>query len=94
MCGGKPTIFRVKRKVHAHVLGQLNLSPLELASSRDSRFSFQTLFKPTSLYFHSAAMAPKYIKRVTLFKIPKEEDIDAVLDQYDILRKTAQKVPN
>ncbi|KEF54151.1 uncharacterized protein A1O9_09946 [Exophiala aquamarina CBS 119918] len=36
-------------------------------------------------------MAPKYIKRVTLFKIPNEEDIDAVLAQYDILRKTAQK---
>lgn len=37
-------------------------------------------------------MAPKYIKRVTLFKIPKEDDIDAVLGQYDILRKTAEKV--
>lgn len=37
-------------------------------------------------------MAPKYIKRVTLFKIPKEEDVDAVLAEYDILRKTAEKV--
>lgn len=37
-------------------------------------------------------MAPKYIKRVTLFKIPKEEDVDAVLAEYDLLRKTAEKV--
>ncbi|KAK5044637.1 hypothetical protein LTR84_010651 [Exophiala bonariae] len=36
-------------------------------------------------------MAPKYIKRVTLFKIPKEDDTEAVLAEYDILRKTAEK---
>ena len=35
-------------------------------------------------------MAP--IERVTLFKIPKEEDIDRLLDQYRTLSKTAVKV--
>lgn len=35
-------------------------------------------------------MAP--IERVTLFKIPKEEDIEPLLDQYKILSKTAVKV--
>jgi len=38
-------------------------------------------------------MSNIYVKRTTLFKIPKQEDIDAVLDQYAILRKTALKVP-
>ncbi|KAJ9613042.1 hypothetical protein H2200_002983 [Cladophialophora chaetospira] len=33
----------------------------------------------------------KTVKRITLFKIPKEEDIDAVLEQYQVLRNTAQK---
>ena len=37
-------------------------------------------------------MAQSYYKRYTLFKIPKEEDIDAVLKQYDVLRATAVKV--
>ena len=37
-------------------------------------------------------MSPKYVKRVTLFKIPKEEDIDAVLSEYQVMRATAQKV--
>lgn len=36
----------------------------------------------------------RYIKRITLFKIPKEEDIEATLEQYKILRTTAQKVRN
>lgn len=36
-------------------------------------------------------MSPKYIKRITLFKIPKEEDIDAVIAEYAVLRTTAQK---
>lgn len=35
-------------------------------------------------------MAP--VERVTLFKIPKEEDIDRLLEQYKILSKTAVKV--
>lgn len=33
-----------------------------------------------------------YVKRTTLFKIPKEEDIETVLKQYEKLRKTAVKV--
>lgn len=37
-------------------------------------------------------MAPKYIKRVTMFKIPKEEDIVTTLQQYEVLRDTAVKV--
>ncbi|KAJ9656239.1 hypothetical protein H2198_005090 [Neophaeococcomyces mojaviensis] len=36
-------------------------------------------------------MAPKYIKRITLFKVPKEEDIDRLLAQYEVLRQTAVK---
>ncbi|KAG8167369.1 hypothetical protein KVR01_003058 [Diaporthe batatas] len=31
------------------------------------------------------------IHRVTLFKIPKEEDVDFLLDQYKILTKEARK---
>ena len=34
----------------------------------------------------------KYVKRITLFKIPKEEDIEATLEQYRVLRTTAVKV--
>lgn len=37
-------------------------------------------------------MSNNYVKRTTLFKVPKEEDIDAVLEQYAILRKNAVKV--
>lgn len=37
-------------------------------------------------------MAPKYIKRVTVFKIAKEEDIATTLRQYETLRDTAVKV--
>jgi len=40
----------------------------------------------------AAIMSPKYIKRVTLFKVPKEEDIDAILAEYQVMRSTAQKV--
>ncbi|EXJ92070.1 hypothetical protein A1O3_00620 [Capronia epimyces CBS 606.96] len=36
-------------------------------------------------------MAPKLVKRITLFKVPKEEDIDAILAQYEVLRATAEK---
>lgn len=38
-------------------------------------------------------MAPTYFKRYTMFKVPKQEDIDTILKQYDVLRKTAVKVP-
>lgn len=37
-------------------------------------------------------MSNVYVKRTTLFKVPKEEDIEAVLKQYEVLRKTAVKV--
>ncbi|KAI1614936.1 glutamate-cysteine ligase-domain-containing protein [Exophiala viscosa] len=36
-------------------------------------------------------MSQSYIKRVTMFQVAKEEDIDAVVAQYDILRSTAEK---
>ena len=37
-------------------------------------------------------MSNNYIKRTTLFRVVKEEDIERVLKQYEILRKTAVKV--
>lgn len=38
-------------------------------------------------------MSPaKYIKRITLFKVPKEEDVDAAIQKYKTLRETAVKV--
>jgi hypothetical protein len=37
-------------------------------------------------------MSNTYVKRTTLFKIPKEEDIEKVLKQYEKLRKTAVRV--
>ncbi|KAK5317125.1 hypothetical protein LTR93_008900 [Exophiala xenobiotica] len=36
-------------------------------------------------------MSPKYVKRVTLFKVPKEEDIDAIIAEYATMRASAQK---
>ncbi|KAK5075279.1 hypothetical protein LTR64_001484 [Lithohypha guttulata] len=37
-------------------------------------------------------MSPaKYIKRITLFKVPKEEDVDAAIQKYKTLRETAVK---
>lgn len=35
---------------------------------------------------------PKYVKRITLFNVPNEDDIKAVLEAYEVLRKTAEKV--
>lgn len=46
----------------------------------------------TSIVRSYTIMSNIYVKRTTLFKIPKQEDIDAVLDQYAVLRKTALKV--
>lgn len=40
------------------------------------------------------ASSQKYIKRITLFKIPNEDDIEATIEQYKILRSTAEKVRN
>jgi hypothetical protein len=37
-------------------------------------------------------MSNSYVKRTTLFKVPKEEDIEKVFKQYEVLRKTAVKV--
>lgn len=37
-----------------------------------------------------AKMAP--IERITLFKIPNDEDLNRVLEQYKVLAKTAVKV--
>lgn len=37
-------------------------------------------------------MSTGFVKRVTLFKIPKEEDIDAVLAQYETVRQTSVRV--
>ena len=37
-------------------------------------------------------MSNNYIKRTTLFKVPKEDDIERVLKQYEVLRKTAVRV--
>jgi hypothetical protein len=33
-----------------------------------------------------------YVRRITLFKIPSESDITAVLKAYDILKETNKKV--
>lgn len=33
-----------------------------------------------------------YVRRITLFKIPSESDIDALLKAYDILKQTNKKV--
>lgn len=37
-------------------------------------------------------MSNNYVKRTTLFKVAKEEDIEVVLKQYEVLRKTAVRV--
>lgn len=37
-----------------------------------------------------STMAP--IERITLFKVPKEEDRQRILEQYKVLAKTATKV--
>jgi len=41
---------------------------------------------------YSSAMSNHFIKRTTLFKVAKDEDINAVLEAYVILRKNAVKV--
>jgi hypothetical protein len=40
----------------------------------------------------SSTAAPAHVKRLTMFKIPKEEDIEAVLKEYEVLRENAVKV--
>lgn len=54
----------------------------------------QSLFKPLlSFVRHSSTMTGgNCVKRLTMFKIPKEEDIDKVLKEYEVLRKNAKKV--
>lgn len=46
----------------------------------------------TKQFASSTIMGNNYIKRTTLFKVPNEEDIQMVLQQYEILRKNAVKV--
>jgi hypothetical protein len=46
---------------------------------------------PTGTRF-SSTMAQNYVKRLTFFKIAKEEDIDTVLKEYEVLRRNAVKV--
>ncbi len=41
--------------------------------------------------YSTVAKMPK-IERITMFKIPKEEDRNKVLEQYKVLKKTATKV--
>ena len=41
--------------------------------------------------YSTQAKMPK-IERITMFKIPKEEDRNRVLEQYKVLKKTATKV--
>jgi len=45
----------------------------------------------TKRFASSTIMGNNYIKRTTLFKVPNEEDIQMVLQQYEILRKNAVK---
>jgi hypothetical protein len=40
----------------------------------------------------SSTNAAAYVKRLTLFKIPNESDIDKVLQQYEVVKATARKV--
>nr|POE54576.1 hypothetical protein CFP56_41514 [Quercus suber] len=41
--------------------------------------------------YYSTAATATCVKRLTMFKIAKEEDIDAVLREYETLRKNAVK---
>jgi thymidylate synthase len=41
---------------------------------------------------YSSDMAQNYVKRVTLFKVPKSEHIDQVLQAYEVLKKDAKRV--
>jgi hypothetical protein len=41
---------------------------------------------------YSSDMAQNYVKRVTLFKVPKSEHIDQVLQAYEVLKKEAKRV--
>lgn len=41
---------------------------------------------------HSSSMAgDTFVKRLTMFKIPKEEDIEKVLKEYEVLRGNAKR---
>lgn len=46
----------------------------------------------STIRLFSSTMAPRHVKRITMFKVPKAEDIQAVLKEYEILRKNAKKV--
>lgn len=40
----------------------------------------------------SSTASNSYVKRLTFFKVAKEEDIDAVLKEYETLRRNAVRV--
>lgn len=54
------------------------------SSTRSQEYAFQ--------HIGLLIMSSKYVKRVTLFKVPKEEDIDAIIAEYGTMRTSAQKV--
>ena len=56
------------------------------------QFSNLLRFINKSVYRTYSTMSNTYVKRTTLFKVPKKEDIETVLKQYETLRKTAVKV--
>lgn len=37
-------------------------------------------------------MPSKYVKRISIFQVAKEEDIDTILSEYKVMRATAEKV--
>jgi hypothetical protein len=48
--------------------------------------------KSTTHTSHKPGAAMGKIERITMFKIPKEEDRDRALEQYKVLKRTAVKV--
>ena len=53
---------------------------------------FRYISRPYSAASRGSTGARMVIKRITMFKVPKDEDIQAVLEAYDVLGKTATKV--
>ncbi|EME50309.1 hypothetical protein DOTSEDRAFT_41413 [Dothistroma septosporum NZE10] len=49
------------------------------------------IIRPAIRSYSAVAGGKAYVKRLTFFKVPKEEDIDAVLKVYATLRKNATK---
>lgn len=53
---------------------------------------FLRAFPPAVRSYSAMAGGNAYVKRLNFFKVPKEEDIDAVLNEYETLRKNAMQV--